>query len=182
MVRAAQILHQALPSLLSRAGLKTNRASPRQRRSLSSPHLWVSSTYFAEGFPYAVVHQLAEVLFRELGASLQVIGLTSLLHLPYNLKFLWAPLADAFATKRAWLLTTEAVLGTTLVGMAFMTRAGALLGVTALAFAILAFASATPCQKASFSLTDLRWDRTWSRLASTRRIWARASAGSRSCW
>jgi PAT family beta-lactamase induction signal transducer AmpG len=129
-------------SLLSRAGLKTDTA-PKQRRGLSSAHLWVSTTYFAEGFPYAVVHQLAEILFRELGASLQVIGLTSLLHLPYNLKFLWAPLADGFATKRAWLVTTEAVLGATLVGMAFMTGAGALLGATALAFAILALASAT---------------------------------------
>jgi MFS transporter, PAT family, beta-lactamase induction signal transducer AmpG len=90
-----------------------------------------------------VAHQLAEVLFRELGASLQLIGLTSLLHLPYNLKFLWAPLADGFATKRAWLLTTEVVLATTLLGMACVTGAGAMLGTTALAFAILAFASAT---------------------------------------
>jgi PAT family beta-lactamase induction signal transducer AmpG len=143
MVRSPQIFHQSLPGLLSRKVLTTHRASPKQRRVLSSPHLWVSSTYFAEGFPYAVVHQLAEVLFRELGASLEVIGLTSLLHLPYNLKFLWAPLADAFATKRAWLLTTEVALGATLVGMALMTRAAALLGVTALAFAVLAFASAT---------------------------------------
>ncbi|MBN1608314.1 MAG: MFS transporter [Polyangiaceae bacterium] len=117
--------------------------APKQHRSPSSPHLWVSTTYFAEGFPYAVVHQLAEILFRELGASLQVIGLTSLLHLPYNLKFLWAPLADGFATKRSWLLGTEVLLAATLVGMALMTSAGALLGATALAFAILALASAT---------------------------------------
>lgn len=110
---------------------------------LSSPHLWVTTTYFAEGFPYGVVHQLAEVLFRELGASLQAIGLTSLLHLPYNLKFLWAPLADGFGTKRAWLLTTEVVLALVLVGLALVTRTGALFGATALAFAILAFASAT---------------------------------------
>jgi PAT family beta-lactamase induction signal transducer AmpG len=122
--------------------LKTPTVSRTELR-LSSPHLWVSTTYFAEGFPYGVVHQLAEVLFREIGASLQVIGLTSLLHLPYNLKFLWAPLADGFGTKRSWLLSTEIVLSLVLAGLALVTQTGALLGATALAFAILALASAT---------------------------------------
>lgn len=116
--------------------------APRRSRA-TTPHLWVSSTYFAEGFPYAVLHQLAEVLFRELGASLQVIGLTSLFHLPYNLKFLWAPLVDGFATKRAWLVAMEAVLGSVLLALAFLASADHVLMTTSVAFAVLALASAT---------------------------------------
>ncbi|NUN16339.1 MAG: hypothetical protein HUU55_22150 [Myxococcales bacterium] len=50
--------------------------------------LGVSSTYFAEGSLYAVVHNIADVMSKELGTSLSVIGLTSLFYLPWNLKFL----------------------------------------------------------------------------------------------
>ena len=54
---------------------------------------WVLSTYFAEGFPYSIVNgDIAKLLFTELGTSLSGIGLTSLFHLPWNLKFLWGPL------------------------------------------------------------------------------------------
>ncbi|MCU0690568.1 MAG: hypothetical protein MUF54_04135, partial [Polyangiaceae bacterium] len=68
----------------------------------ASPHVWVSTSYFGEGFPYSIVNNLAEILVTELGASLGAIGLTSLFHLPWNLKFLWGPVLDHFETKRRW--------------------------------------------------------------------------------
>ncbi|HEY8516194.1 MAG TPA: MFS transporter [Candidatus Binatia bacterium] len=109
----------------------------------SQPALWVSSTYFAEGFPYGVVNNLAEILFKELGASLQVIGLTSLFHLPWNLKFLWGPLLDAYETKRSWIIATEVALSIGLVLLALLVGASPGLGAIALCFAVLAFLSAT---------------------------------------
>lgn len=114
-----------------------------------SAHVWVSSTYFAEGFPYSVVNNLAEIMFKELGASLQVIGLTALLHLPWNLKFLWGPLVDHYETKRRWLIATEVLLSTGLVGLAWFAGGAAgwqmsqTLGAVAAAFAVLAVLSAT---------------------------------------
>ena len=33
---------------------------------------WVASTYFAEGLPYSIVHQVATQLFTAMGASLDV--------------------------------------------------------------------------------------------------------------
>ena len=116
--------------------------APSTRRA-ASPYLWVTSTHFAEGFPYSVVNTLAEVLFRELGASLQVIGLTSLFHLPWNLKFLWAPFLDGFSTKRAWILGSEVAIGALLVALAFASTAAVVLPLAALLFFLLAFASAT---------------------------------------
>src|SRR5262249_17312238 len=83
-------------------------AAPSSGRGSAS--LWVSTTYFAEGFPYSVVNNLAEILVKELGGSLQMVGLTALLHLPWNLKFLWAPLVDRFETKRGWLVAIEVAL------------------------------------------------------------------------
>ncbi|TPV94992.1 MAG: AmpG family muropeptide MFS transporter [Myxococcales bacterium FL481] len=109
----------------------------------TSPHLWVTSTYFAEGFPYTVVNGLAEIMFKEFGATLQVIGLTSLFHLPWNLKFLWGPWLDRFATKRSWLIWTEVWLSVALVGLAATVHTGAVLAFAAVAFTLIAVLSAT---------------------------------------
>jgi len=77
--------------------------------------VWVTSTYFAEGFPYTVVNNLCEVLFKHLGASYAAIGYTALLHLPWNLKFLWGPLLDRYGTKRGWLVGLEGFIAAGLV-------------------------------------------------------------------
>ena len=106
------------------------------------PAWWVSTTYFAEGFPYALVNNLAEVLFKEMGASLQAIGLTSIFHLPWNLKFLWAPVLDNYETKRRFMLGCEwAVLAVLLALVIF--GDGISLGLASVLFVLLAFVSAT---------------------------------------
>lgn len=118
--------------------------SEKQQKKKVSPAFWVSSTYFAEGFPYAVVNNLAEILFKELGASLAVVGLTSLFHLPWNLKFLWGPLLDQYETKRRWLFSIEVAISVVLVLVTLLV--GTMEGIsTALVvgFALLAFLSAT---------------------------------------
>lgn len=112
------------------------------RRSVS-PHVWVPSTYFAEGFPYAVVNSIAEVFFQAAGASLGAIGLTSLFHAPYNLKFLWAPLLDRVGTKRAWMVGLQLGLGLGLLGLAFVPAAESALPWASALFVALAVLSAT---------------------------------------
>lgn len=72
---------------------------------------WVASTYFAEGLPFSLVHQVSAQYFTAMGASLSAIGLTSLYGLAWNLKFLWAPLVDRFGTARKWLFVSQLLLG-----------------------------------------------------------------------
>lgn len=108
-----------------------------------SPHLWVPSTYFAEGYPYAIVNNFAEVLFQQAGASLGLIGLTSLLHTPWNLKFLWATWVDTVETKRRWMIGAQLVCAALLFGLAGMPIEAAALPWLAALFLALAFASAT---------------------------------------
>ncbi len=119
---------------------------PAKRRSLKIG-AWVSTTYFAEGFPYSLVNNLAEILFKELGASLQVIGLTSLFHLPWNLKFLWGPFVDGYESKRRWLLGCEVALVGLIALLAITTGlstgATAALGLLAVGFLLLGLVSAT---------------------------------------
>lgn len=60
--------------------------------------------YLAQGLPYGFFTQALPVLLRESGYSLKAISATSLLYLPWALKFLWAPYLDHRGTRRQWLL------------------------------------------------------------------------------
>ena len=113
---------------------------PETRRTIP---WWVVTTYFAEGFPYSLVRQISTVFFKDAGASLQAIGLTSLYGLPWTLKFLWAPLVDAYSTKRRWIVTAEAVLVIMVVVLASASGLRAALPVASIIFLLLAVTSAT---------------------------------------
>ncbi|MEM1025845.1 MAG: MFS transporter [Myxococcota bacterium] len=107
------------------------------------PHsVWTFSTYFAEGFPYNIVHKLAEIFFADMGASLSAIGLTSLFHLPLNLKFLWAAWADTYGSKRTWLIGAELALAVAVAGLAVVAGTEAL-GPVSVLFVVVALMMAT---------------------------------------
>lgn len=63
--------------------------------------------YLAQGLPYGFFTQALPVLLRESGYSLKAISATSLLYLPWALKFLWAPYLDHRGTRRQWLLVWQ---------------------------------------------------------------------------
>lgn len=116
--------------------------SPPKRAA--PPQAWVSSTYFAEGFPYSLINNVMEIMFQQMGASLRVIGLTSLFHLPWNLKFLWGPFVDQYETKRSWLIWTEVALSLGILFIASVVGAQVhVLLLVSVAALLLAFLSAT---------------------------------------
>ncbi|MCP4151436.1 MAG: AmpG family muropeptide MFS transporter, partial [bacterium] len=114
-----------------------------QKKRFVPKFVWAFSTYFAEGFPYSIVRQISSVFFKDNGASLQAIGLTSLYGLPWTLKFLWAPFVDEFSTKRNWLLFTEIFLTAALVLISLASLLPDALPVVAPLFLIVALISAT---------------------------------------
>ena len=116
---------------------------PESPLSVVRRRFWVVTSYFAEGFPYSVVRLVSSVFFKDHGASLQAIGLTSLFGLPWNLKFLWGPFVDAFATKRHWLVITELALAAVLLAMALASVTPWALGLVSTLFLVTAFLSAT---------------------------------------
>jgi PAT family beta-lactamase induction signal transducer AmpG len=98
---------------------------------------WIISSYFAEGLPYSIVHQVITTeLLTSLGASLTAIGLTSLYHLPWNFKLLWAPWVERRGTTRAWIVATEALLAALVLVAAFPAQRGDLIAVAGLTGAI----------------------------------------------
>jgi MFS family permease len=69
--------------------------------------LLLSSLYLAQGLPYGFFTQALPVLLRDAGYSLKAISATSLLFLPWALKFLWAPFVDHRGTRKMWLLPLQ---------------------------------------------------------------------------
>jgi len=81
--------------------------------------LWVNTTYFAEGLPLIITLRLGSVFFTDIGASLTSIGYVNFLGVPWNFKFLWAPLLDLFGTKRRWLVALQTIVGLVILAVAW---------------------------------------------------------------
>jgi RhtX/FptX family siderophore transporter len=70
--------------------------------------------YFSQGVPFGLFMQALPVILRESGYSLEAIGFSSLLALPWALKFLWAPWVDrapfgneALPRRKGWLVPIQ---------------------------------------------------------------------------
>lgn len=77
---------------------------------------------YACGLPYDMTKTVLKAWMRDAGVDLTVIGLFTLVGLPYALKFLWAPLLDRFAfslfgRRRGWLLIFQVALMVAVAGL-----------------------------------------------------------------
>jgi PAT family beta-lactamase induction signal transducer AmpG len=105
--------------------------------------VWVLTSYFAEGLPYALVRQVSTVFFKDAGASLEAVGMTSLYGLPWTLKFLQAPLVDGFGIRKRWVVGLQVALGIAALALALGAGVEASLGIVAVLFLGVALLSAT---------------------------------------
>lgn len=96
--------------------------------------------YLAQGLPYGFFTQALPVLLREAGYSLKAISATSLLYLPWALKFLWAPYLDHRGTRRQWLLVWQfsSIFAALLLTQIDLTQGYVIVLVAAFAFNIIA--------------------------------------------
>lgn len=109
-----------------------------------SPWTFVPSLYFAEGVPYILVNTVSVILYKKLGVDNASIALwTSLLYLPWVLKMLWGPLVDTRATKRAWILGTQATQALCLAAVAATVVSPGFFAWSLAAFTLAALVSAT---------------------------------------
>jgi PAT family beta-lactamase induction signal transducer AmpG len=82
---------------------------------------------FSSGLPLLLTHSTLALWLAKLGLDYTTIGLLSLTGLPYNIKFLWAPLIDKIkipylttlmGRRRSWLLLSQIILVACLLGIA----------------------------------------------------------------
>lgn len=89
-------------------------ATPRRRRLL------FAALYLSEGAPIGFIWWHLPTRLRAAGVPIEAItALTATLVLPWTLKFLWAPLIDAWrargGTARAWIIAAQVVMGLALL-------------------------------------------------------------------
>ena len=72
---------------------------------------WTLTTYFAEGLPYMIVRFLSSVFFTDIGLREAYLGFLNFLAIPWNIKFIWAPIVDIFGTKKGWLIRVQFLIG-----------------------------------------------------------------------
>ncbi|MFN3624665.1 MAG: AmpG family muropeptide MFS transporter [Hyphomicrobium sp.] len=106
---------------------------------------------FSSGLPLALSGETLRVWMADRGVDLGTIGLLALATTPYTLKFLWAPMVDAwrvpflqerFGRRRAWLIASQLVLMAAILFLGTRDPIASpwMIGLGAL---IVAFASAT---------------------------------------
>ena len=105
--------------------------------------LLLTGLYLAQGLPYGFFTQALPVLLRDAGLSLKAISATSLLFLPWALKFLWAPLVDHWGTRRQWLLPLQSAA---VVGALLLTQVDLERGFVAVLAAAFLFNLVAACQ------------------------------------
>lgn len=80
--------------------------------------------YFSQGVPFGLFVQALPVILREGGTSLAAIGLSSLLAIPWGLKFAWSPWVDravfGLPRRKGWIVPLQLVTTATLVGLMFI--------------------------------------------------------------
>lgn len=79
---------------------------------------WVALLYFSEGLPLGLFYDLFPVHMRQAGVGTAEIGLLSLLGLAWTVKFLWAPLVDAWRHHKVWMAAANAGMAAVLLTLA----------------------------------------------------------------
>ncbi|MDF1664010.1 MAG: MFS transporter [Planctomycetota bacterium] len=83
-------------------------------------YVLLTALYLSQGLPFGFFVQALPVLLRKQGLSLGQIGLTSLLALPWALKFLWAPIVDLYGKRRTWILILQSLAILLLIGVSLI--------------------------------------------------------------
>ena len=109
-----------------------------------NPITWVPSVYFAMGLPFVALNLVSVIMFNHLGVSKAEIAFwTSLLTLPYTLKFIWSPLREIYWTKKNFVVATQALSGFCFALIAFLLPLPDFVAYTVAAMGVIAFSGAT---------------------------------------
>lgn len=121
---------------------------PSLLRQFLSPSMLVAFVMgFTCGMPLLLTSTVLQAWMTEQGVDLTVIGIFSLVGLPYTLKFLWAPIFDRFVPpflgrRRGWLLVVQLILILTVASLG-LTDPGQTPWLVALAACFVTFFSAS---------------------------------------
>ena len=109
-----------------------------------NPVYWVPTAYFAMGLPFIAINLVSVFMFKDLGISdTQIAFWTSLIMMPWTLKFLWSPFLEMYRTKKFFVLVTELLSGVLFGIVAFSLFFDYFFAISISTMAVIAFSGAT---------------------------------------
>lgn len=122
--------------------MQRNRATSQRKKI--NPIAWVPTAYFAMGLPFIAINLVSVYMFKDLGVSdTQIAFWTSLVMLPWTLKFLWSPFLEMYRTKKFFVLVTELLSGLLFGVVAFSLYFDYFFAICVSTMAVIAFSGAT---------------------------------------
>jgi PAT family beta-lactamase induction signal transducer AmpG len=115
----------------------TSPTTPRPPHA--DPKIWCFTTYFTEGFPFGIIRMMSSVFFTDIGMREKYLGYLNFLGIPWNLKFLWAPLVDIFGSKRAWMISVQVIITVLTAGVSIICFSASHANAPALSTSLLVF-------------------------------------------
>ena len=113
-------------------------------RLLKSPLFWVTTLYVAMGIPFNLVNGTASSMFKALGVSdaQNTLAVGNII-IAWSLKPLWAAFLDMFASKRFFVLATQAICAVLCISVAIALPGPHYFSIVIAILWIMAFASST---------------------------------------
>lgn len=109
-----------------------------------NPIIWVPSVYFAMGLPFIAVNLVSTFMFKDLGISdTQIAFWTSIIMLPWTLKFLWSPFLEMYRTKKFFVVLTQLLSGLLFGVVAFSLHFDYFFAISISTMAVIALSGAT---------------------------------------
>lgn len=113
-------------------------------KKTTNPVSWIPSLYFAMGLPFVVLNMVAVIAFKGLGISdTRITFWTSLIMLPWTLKFFWSPFLEMFKTKKYFVILTQIATGLLFGMVAFSLHLPDFFSYSIAILAVIAFSGAT---------------------------------------
>ena len=96
------------------------------------------------GLPFVVLNMVSVLMFKGLGIGDAQIALwTSLIMMPWTLKFLWSPFLEMFKTKKFFVVLTQMVTGAGFALVALALQLPFFFAICIALLAVIAFSGAT---------------------------------------
>ena len=113
-------------------------------KTSKSPITWVPSVYFAMGLPFVVLNIVSVLMFKGMGIrDGQITFWTSLIMMPWTLKFLWSPFLEMYKTKKFFVVLTQLVTGLGFLLVGLVLHLSWFFSLCIFLMAIIAFSGAT---------------------------------------
>lgn len=108
-----------------------------------SPWSWIPSLYYIEAMPNVIVVTVAVFMYNRLGWSNAEVALyTSILAMPWGIKFLWSPFVEQVSSKRTLIVICQMVMALSLAWAGYAIPHGDVRW-TCASLGLLSFTSAT---------------------------------------